>query len=342
MRTVFVLVLITNIAFPQGLKDYYKSYFPIGVSVSPQSLTDEEGELIRQQFNSLTAENAMKMGPIHPEETRYNWEGADKIVAFAQANNMKMRGHCLVWHRQTPDWIFKDKDGKEATKDVLLQRLKDHIYSVVGRYKGKIYAWDVVNEVISDTDDEFYRQSPWFRICGEDFITKAFQYAHEADPEAILFYNDYNTESVSKREKIYKMILKLIDAGVPIGGIGIQGHWSIVTDLVGIQESISLFIQFHLPIQVTELDISIYPKKTDPQTAYTAEIEQKQTALYRQVFEFFRSNKKFITGVTFWNVSDKHSWLDNFPVKDRKNYPLLFDQQLKPKKAFWEVVKTTD
>jgi endo-1,4-beta-xylanase len=342
MRVAFFLILVTEIAFPQGLKDYYRSYFPIGVSVSPQSLTGEEAELIKQQFNSITAENVMKMGPIHPEENRYNWEGPDQIVAFAHSNKMKVRGHCLVWHRQTPDWIFKDKNGNEVTKDVLLQRLKDHIYAVVGRYKGKIYAWDVVNEAISDNENEFYRQSPWFRICGEEFIARAFQYAHEADPDAILFYNDYNTESVSKRGKIHKLIQDLIKADIPVGGIGIQGHWSVASTITSIGETIVVFDHFRLPIQVTELDVSVYANKTDPQTEYTSELEQKQTEIYKGLFKLFRDHKGSITGVTFWNVSDKHSWLDNFPVSGRKNYPLLFDQQLKPKKAYWEVVKTTD
>ncbi len=274
----------------------------------------------------------MKSGRIHPEENRYDWEPADKIVAFAQTNNMKVRGHCLVWHRQTPDWIFKD-----ATKEVLLQRMKEHITAVVSRYKGKVYAWDVVNEAIND--DGSFRQSPWYKIIGEEYIAKAFQYAHEADPNAILFYNDYNTESPAKREAIIKLVQNLIDARVPLSGIGIQGHWSITSSATDIEETISALTLFHLPIQITELDISVYRDQSVPQSDYAGDIEEKQTALYKALFEIFRNNKKFITSVTFWNVSDKHSWLDNFPVKDRKNYPLLFDQQLKPKKAYFEVVK---
>ena len=206
----------------KGLKDYYKDYFPIGVAVSLRSLAGAEGQLVLSQFNSLTPENAMKMGPIHPEENRYNWRDADSIVNFAQQHHLKVRGHNLCWHEQTPNWLFKDAQGNQVTKEVLLKRLKDHITTVVNRYKGKIYAWDVVNEAIDDDSTKFLRNSTWYKICGEDFIAKAFEYAHAADPKAVLFYNDYNTERPEKRDRVYKLLKKLVDAGVPINGVGLQ------------------------------------------------------------------------------------------------------------------------
>ncbi|HEY6064109.1 MAG TPA: endo-1,4-beta-xylanase, partial [Chitinophagaceae bacterium] len=193
----------------KGLKDYYKKYFAMGVSVSPQALKTSEAQLILQQFNSITPENAMKMGPIHPEENRYNWKDADSIVAFAQRNGLRVRGHCLCWHNQTPRWLFKDSAGNTVSKEVLLQRLKEHITTVVSRYKGKIYAWDVVNEVISDKPEEYFRDSPWYQVCGEEFVAKAFEYAHAADPDALLFYNDYNEINTVKRNKIYKLVKSL-------------------------------------------------------------------------------------------------------------------------------------
>ncbi|MFZ0281360.1 MAG: endo-1,4-beta-xylanase, partial [Bacteroidales bacterium] len=170
----------------KGLKDFYNGYFPIGVAVAPNSFEGAQGELIKKHFNSLTPENVMKPGPIHPEENRYNWDGADKIVAFAQTNGMKVRGHTLCWHSQTAAWMFKDSQGNQATKEIALARLKDHITQVVTRYKGKVYAWDVLNEAIVDDKDpaKIYRESPWYKICGEDYIAKAFQWAHEADPDA--------------------------------------------------------------------------------------------------------------------------------------------------------------
>lgn len=331
-----------------GLKDFYKNFFPIGVAVTPQSLTGEEGKLILQQFNSLTAENAMKPGPIHPEENRYNWTPADEIVNFAQANGLKMRGHTLVWHNQTPDWFFKDERGGVVTKEVLLQRLKEHITAVITRYKGKVYAWDVVNEVISDKRDEYFRKTKWFEICGEEFVAKAFQYAHEADPNALLFYNDYNEIDSTKREKIIRMVEGLKKSVVPIHGVGLQGHWAVnEPSRVQLEKTLKRFSDLKLKLQITELDISVYPKEHNPRerkpednnSAFSDEKEKKQIEVYKMCFELFRKYKDSISGVTFWNVSDRSSWLDNFPVRGRKDYPLLFDQNLRPKKAYREVVK---
>jgi endo-1,4-beta-xylanase len=334
-------------SFEKGLKDYYVDYFSVGVAVSPRALQGAEAELIKKHFNSLTAENAMKMGPIHPEENRYAWEGGDKIAAFAKENNMKLRGHTLCWHNQTPKWLFVDAQGKNVTKEVLLKRLQDHITAVVSRYKGTIYAWDVVNEAIDDASDKFYRESLWYTICGEEYIAKAFEYAHEADPDALLFYNDYNTESATKRENIYKMVKKLIDAKVPIHGVGLQGHWSVFgPNEEEIKASIDKFAALGLKVQITELDVSIYAsehsrrdRRPNEPHQFTPELEQKQIEQYKMAFKVFREKKSSLTGITFWNVSDKTSWLDNFPVQGRKNYPLLFDVNLQPKKAYWEVVK---
>jgi len=331
----------------KGLKDYYKSYFPMGAAIRPQSVAGPEAELILKHFESVTAENAMKMGPIHPKEDEFFWADADAIVNFAQTNKLKIRGHTLCWHNQTPLWLFKDAQGADVTKEVLLKRLKDHITAVVGRYKGKIYAWDVVNEVIDDDDSKYFRASPWYKICGEEFVAKAFEYAHAADPNALLFYNDYNTESAGKRERIYKMLKSLLDKKVPIHGVGLQAHWSIFSPTEQeLRQSVEKFSSLGLKIQFTELDISVYQsehsrreRRADESDAFTSEMEAKQTEQYKMVFKVFREYKDKITGVTFWNVSDKSSWLDNFPVRGRKNYPLLFDQNLQPKKVYWEVVR---
>lgn len=347
-------LLLSTVALAQnksddqkGLKDYYKTYFPIGVAVAARDLKDSaEVALISKQFNSLTPENAMKMAPIHPEEFRYNWGPADSIVAFAQAHNMRVRGHNLCWHSQVPHWMFYDKQGKLVSKEVLLQRLKDHIYSVVGRYKDKIYAWDVVNEAIADDSSKFLRNSLWYQICGEDFIFKAFQYAHEADPKAILFYNDYNTERPEKRERVYRLLKELVEAKIPINAVGLQAHWSLSEPNVGeLVKTIKLFSSLGLKVQITELDISVYPweknmRRMHPNedTTYTPERERLQADQYAMAFKIFRQYKQDITGVTFWNVSDRYSWLDFYPVIGRRNHPLLFDQYLKPKKAYWDVV----
>ncbi|WP_184542110.1 endo-1,4-beta-xylanase [Mucilaginibacter sp. FT3.2] len=332
----------------KGLKDVYASYFPMGVAVSPRSLNDTaQAALILKNFNSLTPENAMKMGPIHPEENRYYWKDADAIVAFAQAHGLKVRGHNLCWHEQTPKWLFYDKDGKLVTKAVLLKRLKNHIDSVVGRYKGKIYAWDVVNEAIDDNSTKFLRNSLWYKICGDEFIVKAFEYAHAADPQAVLFYNDYNTERPEKRERVYKLLKMLVDTKVPVNGVGLQAHWSLNEPTQqDLMTTIQKFASLGLKVQITELDISVYPWEKEPRSLrpgesseFTPEKEEQQAKQYAMVFNVFRKFKNVITGVTFWNISDKYTWLDTYPVNGRKNYPLLFDQNLQPKEAYWQVVK---
>ncbi|MGB3774102.1 MAG: endo-1,4-beta-xylanase [Leeuwenhoekiella sp.] len=331
----------------QGLKDYYADYFPMGVAVSPRALKDSaEAQLIKTQFKSMTPENVMKMGPIHPVQNRYNWEPADEIVAFAEENDMIMRGHALVWHQQYPDWFFKDKDGKQISKDTLYARMKKHITDVVSRYKGKIYAWDVVNEAVSDDSTKVYRdESPFYQIAGEEYLAKAFQFAHEADPDVKLFYNDYNAVRPEKRERIYALVKKLVDAGAPIDGVGIQGHWSIFEPTKeDLKTAIDKYASLNLEVQITELDVSLYKwekesreKRQDEQDDFTPELEQKQIDQYVMIFDMLRSYKGTLTGVTFWNISDKYTWLDTYPVPGRKNYPLLFDQNLQPKKVYQKV-----
>lgn len=330
----------------RGLKDFYRNYFSIGVAVGVKNLSGDESVLIKKQFNSITAENAMKMASLQPREGQFYWKDADSIVSFAVKNGIKIRGHNLCWHQQTPAWVFKGDGDKEVTKAVLLERLKAHITAVVSRYKGKIYAWDVVNEAIDDDASKYLRNSKWFQICGEDYILKAFEYAHEADPDAKLYYNDYNTERPEKRERIYKLLKSLKDRGIPIDGVGLQGHWSLrEPSEVDLRAAIDRYSSLGLKVQFTEVDMSIYPweknqreKRIGESDVLTNELEDKQAAKYEMIFNVFRDYKNVITNVTFWNISDRHTWLDEYPVHGRKNYPLLFDTNLKPKKAYWKVV----
>ncbi|RZJ77992.1 MAG: endo-1,4-beta-xylanase [Flavobacterium sp.] len=355
---LFLLLVFTSIFGDSGiaqeakisntitLKDVYQDYFSIGVAVGPKNLVGDEAVLIKKQFNSITAENAMKMESLQPKEGEFYWKDADSIVNFALKNNIKIRGHNLCWHEQVPNWFFIGKDGKEVTKEVLLQRLKTHITTVIKRYKGKIYAWDVVNEAVDDDPKNFMRNSKWYQILDDDFIIKAFEYAHEADPEAKLYYNDYNTERPEKRERIYKLLKNLVDKNVPIDGVGLQAHWSIYEPTEKeLRTAIQRYSSLELEIQFTEVDMSIYPweknkrnKRPDEDDRFTAILAQKQSEKYAMVFKVFREFKSVITNVTFWNISDRYTWLDEYPVVGRKNYPLLFDANLKPKKAFWEVV----
>ena len=346
-------LILTSAAFAQGdpgqikLKERYRDYFTIGAAITPMAMRSEEKLLIESQFSGITAENAMKMGPIHPQEFRFNWGPADSLVAFATRNHLRMRGHTLVWHSQTPKWLFEEEDGKQVNKEILLQRIHDHIDSVVGRYKGKIYAWDVVNEAISDQANEFYRSSPFYQICGEEYIEKAFQWAHAADPDALLFYNDYNEIDPVKRKKIIEMVTRLRAKGVPIHGIGLQAHWSIFSPSEQVLENtLEDFSRVGLPLHITELDISVYKKEgrrdripSDSLTAYTPEREALQVVMYERIFAAFRKYRSSIRSVTFWNISDRRSWLDNYPVVGRKDHPLLFDAALHPKKAFYKVIQ---
>lgn len=345
----------------KGLKDYYKNYFPIGVAVSTASLHGPDSALIVHEFNSVTPENDMKMGPIHPSENVYNWKNADAIVDFAVNHHIKIRGHNLCWHNQEAAWMFKNPNGEPVTKTLLLQRLKDHIFAVAGRYKGKIYAWDVVNEAIDDSDDtaQIYRKSNWYNICkGPEFIEAAFRYAHEADPNAKLYYNDYNSEHPVKREKIYKLLKQLIADHVPIDGVGMQAHWKLNDPLPEeLRKALDEVTSLGLKVQFTELDITVrLPQPALAPTAadsgYTPGLEAKQMAQYKMAFDVFRQYKQYITSVTFWNVSDWSSWLDwrgggimggaaagaNTPRVIKKAYPLLFDENRQRKKAYWSVV----
>ncbi|MFC5530624.1 endo-1,4-beta-xylanase [Cohnella yongneupensis] len=322
------------------LYEAFEGAFDIGAAVNPRTLA-QAGSLIAAQYNSLTAENEMKFARVHPSEDKYMFDDADTIVKFAREHGKRMRGHTLVWHNQTTDWVFQGRDGGLADRETLLSRMKSHIDTVVKRYKDDIYCWDVVNEAVADDGNELLRRSPWLDIAGEDFIAKAFEYAHEADPNALLFYNDYNECSPVKRERIYTLAKSLLERGVPIHGIGMQGHWGLTSPTLDeIRVSIERYAELGLKLQVTELDLSVFEwddRRTDLK-APTPSMLALQEERYEQIFRLFLEYREVITSVTFWGAADDYTWLDNFPVKERKNWPFLFDGQHQPKAAFGKVV----
>jgi endo-1,4-beta-xylanase len=324
-----------------SLKKVYENYFDIGAAVNLQTIVTQQ-PLLAQHFNSITAENDMKFEKIQPHEDEFTFERADELAAFAKRNGMKMRGHTLVWHNQTPDWVFQDANGNQVDRETLLQRLKNHINVVMKRYKGTIYCWDVVNEAVTDEGPELYRSTKWLEIIGEDYIEKAFEFAHEADPEALLFYNDYNESNPQKREKIYKLVQSLVDKGVPIHGVGLQAHWNLVNpSLEDIRTAIERYASLGLKLHLTELDVSVFnheDKRTDL-TEPTPEMLESQAERYHQVFHLLREYQDSITSVTFWGAADDYTWLSDFPVKGRKNWPFLFDENHQPKDSFWKVVQ---
>ena len=334
-----------------GLKDAYKDYFTIGVALNQRNVSDDaQKALVIKQFNSVTAENDWKPGEIHPKEGVWNFERADKIADFCRQNGIKMRGHCLCWHSQFADWMFTDKKGKPVTKEVFYQRLREHIHTVVNRYKDVVYAWDVVNEAMAD-DNQFgprfgfgrpgqepspYRQSRHFQLCGDEFIAKAFQFAREADPNTLLFYNDYSCVDEGKRERIYNMVKKMKDAGVPIDGIGMQGHYNIYfPSEEQLEKAIVRFKEIVKHINITELDLRMNNEsggqlmfsrgEAKPMPEYMGTL---QTDQYARLFKVFRKHADVIDNVTFWNLGDKDSWLGV------NNHPLPFDENYRPKACF--------
>ncbi|WP_342042493.1 endo-1,4-beta-xylanase [Bacillus sp. OTU2372] len=318
----------------------YETIFDIGAAVNLRTINTQQS-LLANHFNSITAENDMKFEGLQPEEGKYDFEKSDKLAAFAREHGMKMRGHTLVWHNQTPEWVFQDSQGERVTRDQLLQRMKDHITTVMQRYKGQIYCWDVVNEAVTDEGPELYRKTNWLDIIGEDYIEKAFEFAHAADPDALLFYNDYNECNSGKREKIYQLVKSLVEKGVPIHGVGLQGHWNLTNPgLDEIRAAIERYASLGLKLQLTELDVSVFEfedKRTDL-TEPTGEMIERQTERYQQIFALLREYQDVFTAVTFWGAADDYTWLSDFPVRGRKNWPFLFDENHQPKEAFWKVI----
>ena len=333
------------------LKDAYKNYFMIGVALNQRNVSNaDQVNLVKAEFNSITAENDMKPGELHPKEGEWNWEKADKIANFCRQNGIKLRGHCLCWHSQFADWMFTDKKGKEVKKEVFYQRLREHIHTVVNRYKDVVYCWDVVNEAMEDnprpnfangkfTPGSPYRQSRHFKLCGDEFIAKAFEFAREADPNALLFYNDYNECDPGKRDRIYDMVKKMKDAGVPIDGIGMQGHYNVYGPTEeDIDAAITKYKQLVKHIHVTELDIRMNTEmggqlrfsrgENKPVAGYMNTLLTDQ---YNRVFKIFRKHKDVIDCVTFWNLGDRDSWLGV------NNHPLPFDENYKPKQAYYAI-----
>lgn len=359
-RTCTGLLLAVALAPAEpALKDLFQSHFRIGAALNQGHFrgTDAVGTaIVLRHFNTITPENDLKWERIHPRPGVYNFEPADKYVEFGEKNGMWIVGHTLVWHNQTPRWVFEDAEGKPVTRDVLLQRMREHIFAVVGRYKGRVHAWDVVNEALEE--DGTMRRSPWFQIIGEEYVARAFEYAQEADPKAELYYNDYSLENEAKRKGAVELVRKLKAQGLKVTAIGTQHHdrlkWPTLEQMDATFEA---FKALGVKICVTELDVDVLPPATRRPTAevgtrvapeaslnpYTAglpdEVQKELASRYGEIFRIFLKHRDAITRVTFWGVTDRVSWLNNFPVRGRTNYPLLFDREGKPKPAFDAVVK---
>ncbi|MDZ7261064.1 MAG: endo-1,4-beta-xylanase [candidate division KSB1 bacterium] len=345
-----------------GLKQVFQEDFYIGVALNEDQIFGKDTQavaLVEKHFNSITAENVMKWEPLHPEPTRYHFEPADRFVAFGEKNKMFIVGHTLIWHYQTPGWVFQDKEGKPVDRQTLIQRMKDHIFTVVGRYKGRVHGWDVVNEALAD--DGSFRQSPWFTIIGSEYIEQAFQFARQADPEAELYYNDYNLWKPEKAAATVRLIQDLQSKGIRVDGVGEQGHWGLEypENLQDLESSILAFSQLGLQVMITELDITVLPfpdpaligadisrtfqwqKKLNPFPQVLPDSMQVVLAhRYAEVFRLFVKHRDKISRVTFWGVQDGQSFRNYWPISGRRDYPLLFDRQYQPKPAFYAVIKS--
>jgi endo-1,4-beta-xylanase len=310
--------------------------------------------LIGEQFGCLTAGNEMKPDSLQHVKGTFTFERADRIVAFAKANNMQMIGHTLCWHQQTPKWMFQDDQGRPLPRDDALANLKTHIETVVKHYKGKVKGWDVVNEAVNDGPEPYLRDTPARRAIGDDFVLKAFEFAHQADPNAELYYNDYNIELGYKRSRAIRLIRQIKAAGLRIDGVGIQGHWMLDSPgLAEIERGIRAYVDEGLKVMITELDVDVLPRgrgagadlnatEKQGQDPYKAglpdDVQQKLAQRYGDLFGLFMRYPQ-ITRVTFWGTSDGDTWLNHFPVRGRTNHPLLFDRQLSPKPAFKAVIQ---
>jgi len=328
-----------------ALKDLMPKGMVIGVAINQRQFegTDTAAvDLITKQFNQISPENVLKFQSTQPAADRYTFDAPDRYVQFGVERHMQVVGHNLVWHSQTGAWVFQGADGKPADRDTLLARMRDHIRTVVGRYKGKIQGWDVVNEAIDE--DGSMRKSPWQVGIGDDYVAKAFEFAHEADSDAELYYNDFDLEKPAKRAGVIKLVKDLQARNLRIDGIGNQAHWRLDTPAVAdIDEALADLHATGLRVMYSELDINLLPntpRGADPAVAnpypdgLPDTVQQQLARRYADVFAVFLKHRDAVTRVTFWGLSDADSWLN----RGRMNYPLLWDRQRRPKPAFDAVV----
>ena len=349
----------------QTLKEAFADDFLIGAALRTEQVQGHDPqalELVARQFNSITPENLLKWASVHPQPGEYRFEDVDRYVEFGQRHKMHIVGHNLVWHEQTPAWVFQDDAGRPLGREALLERLREHIHAVVGRYRGRIHGWDVVNEaIVTDPADDSvgqWRTTPWLEAIGPDYIEKAFQFAHEADPKAELYYNDYDEWKAGKRKLFAELVHRLRAQGIRVDGLGLQGHWRL--DYPTVDELEPMFRDLSaldVKLMVTELDVNVLPMPwdnnvgADVSAKFAAQpeadpyrdglpdrVQRKLANRYAAIFRLFRDHRDRIDRVTFWGVDDGHTWLNDWPVRGRTNYPLLFDRGGQPKLAFHAVL----
>ncbi|WP_290002205.1 endo-1,4-beta-xylanase [Algoriphagus sediminis] len=334
-----------------SLKGLFEESFYIGAALNYREVNGTESRalpVLQKHFSSISPENGLKWVRVHPQPDLYDFEFGDQYVQLGESLDAFVIGHTLAWHQQVPDWVFEQEDGTPKTKAQLLATLEDHIENVVGRYRGKIQGWDVVNEAIEDNGE--FRKSKWFEIAGVDFIKTAFRKANEVDPDAELYYNDYNVFNPKKRAAILALAKELRAEGMRIDGIGMQGHYML--DRPSVAEIEKGIVEIHeagFKVMITELDVDVLKRPREAIGADLAKsyefqeeynpyseglpksVEQELTARYKEIFEVYKKHSDKISRVTFWGIHDGASWLNNWPVRGRTNYPLVFDRDINPK-----------
>ncbi len=343
----------------EGLKDALLGKFYIGTALNGPiilGIDTASVNIIHKHFNSIVAENCMKSALIHPEEDLFNFDLPDRFVEFGEKNGMYIVGHCLIWHSQAPKWFFVDEEGNDVSREVMIDRMKTHIQTVVGRYKGRVNAWDVVNEAFED--DGSWRKTKFYQIIGEDYLELAFQFAHEADPDAELLYNDYSMFHAGRRDAVVKMVQDLKAKGIRIDGVGMQAHYALdYPSIEDFEKSIVAFSEAGVDVHITELDIDVLPRMKREMGAEVSTNFDYQKYLnpyadglpdsvsvalnerYNDFFKLFLKHHDAIKRVTLWGVADQQSWKNNWPIRGRTNYPLLFNRDFSPKPVVQEIIR---
>jgi len=357
--STFLFISGFNFSELSSLKKVFDSKFKVGVAINKNQIKQKkskEVDLIKNQFSSLTAENVMKWEEIHPKKNKYNFKISDLIVSMAQENDQDLIGHTLVWHNQIPEWVTRNPDGSLVEKNKLFDNITQHISSVAGRYSGKIKGWDVVNEAI--LDDGSFRKNDFYNIAGEDYIFKSFEIAQKVDPSAELYYNDFSMYKPEKCDAAIVVANKIKDKGIRIDGIGLQAHWGLDYPTIDeIEQSIIKIYEAGYKVHFTELDIDVLPnlweiegadlsdnfKSNDELNPYRKHLPDSISNLlairYSEIFDLFVKHSNKIERVTFWGLSDGHSWKNDWPAKGRTNYPLLFDKENEPKEAYHDILR---
>jgi endo-1,4-beta-xylanase len=354
VTTLLAMALLTGCRSPQpggsvpALKDVFKKQFYVGAAVASDQISGEDtpvSSLIKKQFNAITSENCLKWENVHPRPGVYDFKQADQFVAFGEKNKMFIVGHVLIGRTQVPDWVFQDSEGKQVTREILLERMRDHIVTIMSRYKGRVNGWDVVNEAIA-SDGQI--RTKWGQIIGEDYIEKAFAYAHEADPNAGLYFNGHNMLTPEAAKSMVRVLKDIRAKGGRVDGVGVQAHWQLdYPPLNEIEAGIVTLSQSGVKVNITEMDVTVLPRDTrtgaelNPYPdALPEAVQEKLAKRYGDLFGIFNKHHEKIGRVAFWGVHDGQSWLNDHPIRGRTDYPLLFDRTFQPKPAFFAVVKS--